>query len=152
MMNQQPEQSHAHTQTCRAGFTLFEMVIVAGIIGALLAFIIPQINQYIVQSKVKTTRNMLLQIKMAITTYENDTGMLPSTLKDLVVKPQNPELSSKWTKGGYMGGKKQMPKDSWSNAFQYKLTPDGEYQYELYSWGPDGRKAPKADWINVHNL
>ena len=51
-----------------------------------------------------------------------------------------------------MGGKKQMPKDPWSHPYQYKLTPDGEQPYDLYSWGPDGRKAPKGEWINVHTL
>ena len=136
----------------KAGFTLFEMVIVAGIIGALLAFIIPQIVQYQKSSKIKTAQNTLLSIKQNIMMFENDTGRLPATLKELVVRPQDPEIASKWLKGGYMGGKKQMPKDPWQQAYQYKLTPDGEHQYELYSYGPDGKKAPKIEWINVHKL
>lgn len=152
MMYSKTQQTDVNQSTCNRGFTLFEMVIVAGIIGALLAFIIPQILQYQKSSKIKTAQTTLLQIKQAIVLYENDTGKLPTALKELVTRPQDPEISSKWLKGGYMGGKKQMPKDPWQNPYQYKLTPDGEQAYELYSWGPDGRKAPKVEWINVHNL
>lgn len=152
MMYQKSGHEEIRLRSVRSGFSLFEMVIVAGIIGALLAFIIPQILQYQKSSKIKTAQNTLLQIKQSITLYEGDTGKLPSTLKDLVILPQDPEITAKWIDGGYMGGKKQMPKDPWQNPYQYKLTPDGEHQYELYSWGPDGRKAPKAKWINVHTL
>jgi general secretion pathway protein G len=136
----------------KAGFTLFEMVIVAGIIGALLAFIIPQIVQYQKSSKVKTARIMIQGLQQAIMTFEADIGRYPNTLKELVVRPQDPEVSSKWLKDGYMLGKKQLPKDPWQQPYIYKLTPDGQHAYELYSYGPDGKKAPKVEWINVHNL
>jgi len=92
---------------------------------------------------------MISQINEGIILYQTDTGSLPSTLKDLVVRPNDPEIASKWTKGGYFLGKKQMPKDPWGENYQYKLTPDGEKAYEVYSFGPDKRKAPKSEWIRV---
>src|ERR1700722_17308075 len=108
MIHHESEQAGVYATTRKSGFSLFEMVIVIGIIGALLAFIIPQINQYLKQSKIKTARNELLIIKTAIMNYDNDTGKYPTTLKDLVIRPQDPEISGKWSTGGYFQGKKQL--------------------------------------------
>ena len=95
MMYQQTHDTRTRINCCRAGFSLFEIVIVFAVIGAFLAFMIPQILQYQRSSKIKTAQNTLLQIKQAIVLYESDTGQFPGSLKDLVARPQDPEISSK---------------------------------------------------------
>ena len=133
----------------KRGFSLIEIVIVIAIIGGIMAIVVPRVNSYRLKVAIQEAKNMISTIKEGIILFETDTGRLPATLKELVVRPNDPEIGSKWTKGGYFLGKKQMPKDPWSENYQYKLTPDAEKPYDLYSFGPDRRKAPKAEWLRV---
>lgn len=138
-----------HFACKRDGFTLIEIIIVIALIGGIMALVIPRIQGYRLKAKIGEAKNTLLQLKEGIMLYETDTGTLPDRLENLVKRPQNSEIASKWTKGGYFGGKTTLPKDPWGTAYGYKITPDGSQPYELYSKGPDRAKAPKKEWIRV---
>lgn len=138
-------------KSAKKAFTLFELIIVIAILGALMAFIIPMINRLWQGAKRRQAETTLLQMKQAVDLYNLDTGEYPNSLRDLVRPPADENIRSKWLKGGYLP-KKQVPTDPWGNKYQFKRTPDGEHPYEMYSYGPSGRKAPQAEWIRVHKI
>jgi general secretion pathway protein G len=139
---QQKDRAHR-----RGGFSLIEIVIVIAIIGGIMAIVVPRINSYRLKAAIQEAKNMISTLKEGILLFENDMKRFPVNLKELVARPADGE--GKWTKGGYFLGKKQLPKDPWGENYQYKVTPEGEKPYDLYSFGPDRRKAPKAEWLRV---
>lgn len=130
----------------RAGFTLIEIMLAITIIGLLTTVFYKGFTGYIARSKVATTKQMLRTIQSNIDTYNLDTGHYPETLKDLMVKPATGDMSN-WN-GPYLPGK-DAPKDAWGKPIMYSATPDGEHEYELYSYGAEGKKAKKSDWIHA---
>lgn len=136
-------------RTARAGYTLFEVIIVFVVIGGLMAVMIPAINAYLKRSRENTAKMELRQIQQGIILFKSDTSKYPAKLRDLVKRPADPLIKSKWSSAGYMGGKTEEPEDPWGERYQYKLTQGGKQPYELYSFGPDGRGAPKDEWIRA---
>jgi general secretion pathway protein G len=133
----------------KAGFTLIEIIIAMAIIGALVALIYPQITKMQQKAKIGQAKTSLTQIKQAIDMYQTDIDEYPKTLEDLVRRPAEEPAHSKWTTGGYLS-KDKVPTDPWGKKFVYKLNgPDAEPPYELYSYGPNGQKAPKVEWIRA---
>ncbi len=130
----------------RAGFTLIEIMLAITIIGLLTTVFYKGFTGYIARTKVATTKQTLRTIQSNIDTYNLDMGHYPESLKELMVKPSG-EGSSNWN-GPYLPGK-DLPKDAWGKTIMYSLTPDGEHEYELYSYGAEGKKAKKSDWIHA---
>lgn len=135
--------------TARAGFSLIEILIALAIIAIVAGVAVPNYFAYVNRAKLRSAEGMVRAIHQAIITYDSDVHQLPATLKDLVKKPANVEG---WRSEGYLGNKKDMPNDPWGNKYQYKLTSGAERPYELYSYGPKGKGAPKQEWIDVWKL
>lgn len=143
-------QMHAKDmRTARAGYTLFEVIIVFVVIGGLMAFFIPQINNFLKRRDINNAKMELRQIQQGITLYKADTGKLPTKIRDLVKRPADPAIKGKWQDGGYLGGKTEEPEDPWSERYVFKITQGGKHPYDLYSFGPKGRGAPKDEWISA---
>jgi general secretion pathway protein G len=107
-----------------------------------MAVIVPQLFNYLERSKRDTAKTTLLNFRQAITLYQTDTGRLPDSLRDLIKRPANEEVRTSWS-GPYLP-KKSVPLDPWGKKYVYKVTPDSENPYELYSRGKSGKKE---DWI-----
>jgi|GEM_PF-456176 len=127
------------------GFTMLEMMLVIGVILFLVGFLLPRINQSRLDSAIRQTKLVLKTLTGPIDQYHADTDQYPSSLNDLIKKPANVKG---WT-SPYIADKKH-PVDSWKNKLIYEVTPEGsEHPYELYSYGPKGKKTPKKDWLSV---
>ncbi len=113
------------------GVSFLEIIIVVGIIGGLLAFILPQIQKNQARSRVGQTRITMANIIQNLTMYQSDCQKFPSSLDGLVKPDAN---CSNWT-GPYM---KDIPKDAWGNAFSYDS--DGN-TFNLKSDGADRREG-----------
>lgn len=137
-------------RTVQHGFTLIEILIAIAIIGGLMAVILPPIMTRQRRANEGSAKIQLRQIQASVNDYYQDTDTYPETLKDLVRKPVNEEIASKWS-GPYISDEKQL-NDPWKQKFQYQVTPDQEHPYELFSYGPNGKSTPKADRINVWKL
>lgn len=135
----------------RAGFTLIELVIAIAILAILAAVVAPVLFGYLDRAKVTGTKSNLRTIKSSIDMFRIETGKYPVKLRDLVQKPKEENIARKWQKGGYIEGG-ELPKDGWSEDFQYKVTPEGKNPYELYSYGPQGPGAPESERISVWNM
>lgn len=134
-------------QLNKDGFSIIEMIIVIAIIGAILGWIGPRVFGALQRAKVAGAKAELNTINSAIMKFHIDTNQYPSNLRDLIKRPADEAIASQW-QGPYIQDK-QVPVDKWNNRYVYKLTPGQEYPYELYSYGPKGRSAPKAEWISV---
>lgn len=126
----QTEETRFHSQS---GMTLFEILIVVGIIGGLLAFIIPQVKNSSDRSKVQDTKIRMSNVVQNLTMYQNDCSKFPSSL-DALIKSDG--SCNGWT--GPYGNVKEVPKDGWKKAFIYES--DGN-TYTLKSLGSDGREG-----------
>jgi len=127
----------------KSGFTLIEILIALVIVGIMAAIAVPAINTYRERARRRAVVTDLQSLQLAIDAFYDDVGQYPPALRDLVRKPQDPEMAAKWTGPAFKGAK--LPRDPWGKAYQYKVTPDGDHPYELYSYGPKGKKAPKAE-------
>jgi len=132
-----------------AGMTLIEIMIVLAIIGLVAAIGGPIVFNIYENAKVNATKQSIRGVQNAIKLFNLATQAYPQKLKDLVTRPADPDVAANWGPKPYMD---KEPIDSWGKKFVYKLTPDGEHEYELYSYGSGGKKAPKAEWINVWKL
>lgn len=132
------------------GFTLIEIMIAIVILGLLVGIGGYSVMNILKNAKVKTTKQTLKGIQQAINMFQVDTSTYPEKLTDLAKRPANEEVAANWGPAPYMD--KEPGNDAWNNKYVYKLTPEGENPYELYSYGPDGKKTPKNEWLNVWKL
>ena len=128
--------SHLRCQSFRigteAGFTLTEIVIVILVVGIMSAVAIPVIGTFLVSSRETATKDELRILARAIAGsdegsdrgFEGDVGFPPSSLTDLVAKPDSiavwdPFLDLGWN-GPYVdssGG--EYLQDAWDMAYVY---------------------------------
>lgn len=137
----------------RAGFTMIELMIVIVIIGLLAGVLAPAVNNALKKARKGTAKTMIMTIKNGILSYQAELARYPSKLKDLVERPKSGDerVTKKWEGPyGYEEGTKDIPEDPWGNKFVYKVAqPGSKRPYELYSYGPNGKGAPKEEWISV---
>ena len=121
------------------GFTLLEIIVVVTIIAIIGAIVAPNIIDKFSGVQEDAARIEIKNIKSTLGFYKLDNFNLPSTeqgLEALVTKPSgSPEPSARW--------KKQLdkvPVDPWGNPYQY-LNPGTHEDFDIFSFGPDGRKS-----------
>lgn len=142
-------------KNCKSGFSLMELLIAIAILTLIAAIGGPAIYNYLKQARVQTAKLELKNMQSAIDMFNVDTGEYPATLKDLVRRPSNPEIASKWMggivpkKGGYL---KKLKKDPWGTPYAYRPEPDKDNPYTLFSYGPNKKRAKSAERINVWDL
>jgi general secretion pathway protein G len=134
----------------QAGFTLIEILIALAIVIIAGAIVVPYFTGQIESSRKKTAKATVRTMRGLVDQFEADHGKYPTSLKDLVKRPTDEEIARNWTQ--YMQGK-DVPKDPWGKSYQYRVTPDEEHPYELYSYGSkQGKNTPRAEWISVWDL
>ena len=122
------------------GFTLIEIMVVVVILGILAALVVPQVMNRPDQAKVTVAKGDIKAIGAALDMYKLDNYSYPSTqqgLDALVKKPGGNPQPKNWNRDGYL---KRVPKDPWGNEYQY-LSPGTQGQYDLYSYGADGKQG-----------
>jgi general secretion pathway protein G len=128
------------TQRKQRGFTLIEIMVVVVILGILAALVVPQVMNRPDQAKVTVAKGDIKAISAALDMYKLDNYSYPSTqqgLDALVQKPSGNPQPKNWNRDGYL---KRVPKDPWGNDYQY-LSPGTRGQYDLYSFGADGKQG-----------
>ncbi len=126
----------------RRGFTLLELLVVLVILSLLAALVVPKIFGTVDESKIKTAKIQLKEIKRALEMYRLDNGSYPTTeqgLEALVKKPEIPPIPKHWKQ--YLD---RVPKDPWGNDYIY-IYPSDKHPFELKSKGPDGELDTEDD-------
>jgi prepilin-type N-terminal cleavage/methylation domain-containing protein len=123
----------------QAGFTLIELVMIIVVLGVLAAVAIPKLGDVTENSKITATKKELLALKVAIAGnpdavaggkyvdrgFEGDVGFAPSSLQDLVIKPDSISAYDKLTSLGWNGPyidstEGNYLKDSWGVDYAYQ--------------------------------
>ncbi len=122
------------------GYTLFEIMLVLGIIAVLVGSAIYMLAGNVDVAKEQRVESDIQAISMQLGVYETRNYRRPTTaqgLKALVEIPSTEPKPRKWKQL-----LKAVPLDPWGNEYFYrnpgKLNPEG---FDLFSLGPDGRES-----------
>ncbi len=132
----------------RAAYTLFEIMLVLGIIAILVGSAIYLLVGNIDVAKEQRVDTDIQAISMQLKTYEMLNFSYPTTaqgLEALVAKPNVEPVPRKWRKL-----MEDVPLDPWGTPYQYvfpgKRNPGG---FDIYSLGPDRQESaddlPRTD-------
>lgn len=126
------------TPAMQKGFTLLEILIVLGILGGIMAFVLTQVAGQSEQAKRQETVMRASQIQQALMRYQVDVGRYPDSSAGIAALWNNPG-SGKWS-GPYIEEKEAV--DGWKNPFEFELTGKGP---KLISRGKDGEPGSGDD-------
>ncbi|MCH2213290.1 MAG: type II secretion system major pseudopilin GspG [Fuerstiella sp.] len=136
-----------HPNSRRHGFTLMEVLLVLGIMGIIMAMVVPRLLGRQQLASIDTTYGSIEGITQALRLYSLDHhGRYPTTadsLQVLVSRPSNSD--SKW-RGPYL---ERTPQDAWGNDFDYR-SPGVHLKdtFDISSAGPDGIPGSDDDITN----
>lgn len=129
------------------GFTLLELLVVVAIIGLLAGYVGPRYFSQIGKAETKTARAQIDALEKALDHYRLDVGRYPTTEQGLAALNTKPSSVNRWA-GPYL--KKDIPLDPWGRAYLYKA-PGGHGDFDLYSYGRDGRPGGSGEDADVTN-
>ena len=131
-----------------AGFTLLELLVVIVIIGLLAGYVAPRYFSQVGKSEVQVAKAQIDAIEKALDQYRLDTRRLPTTEQGLAVLVNRPANEPNWN-GPYL--KKTAPSDPWGRPYVYRV-PGEKKEFDLYSFGRDGKPGGTGDDADIGNL
>jgi general secretion pathway protein G len=129
-----------------SAYTLFEIMLVLGIIAVLVGSAIYMLSGNIDVAKDQRARSDIQAISMQLSTYEMLNYRKPTTeqgLKALVAMPSSDPKPQHWKKL-----MERVPLDPWGNEYIYRIP--GKYKtdgFDLYSLGQNGKDGIPQDGI-----
>jgi general secretion pathway protein G len=137
-----------HATNLAAGFTLLELLVVLVIIGLLAGIVAPRYFAQVGKSQVKTALAQINALDNALEQYRIDIGHLPTTEQGLTVLNAAPQGEVNWA-GPYL--KKEVPLDPWGLAYNYAEPGTHGNDYDLFSFGKDGREGGDGENADIGN-
>lgn len=125
-------------RTCRAGFTLIELMVVLVILGLLAGLVGPRVMKHLEESKSRAARLQIEDLSAALELYYLDSGEYPTGDQGLNALVQAPAGTAQWN-GPYLR-KRHVPQDPWGRDYHYR-TPGSDMPFELYSLGADNQEG-----------
>jgi general secretion pathway protein G len=129
------EQPNMRTRVA-SGFTLLELLTVMVIIGLLAGFVAPRYFAQVGKSQVKVARAQIDALDKALDQFRLDVGRYPTSEEGLQALVAQPSGELKWA-GPYL--KKGVPPDPWGRAYLYQYPGTHGGDFDLASYGKDGR-------------
>lgn len=133
------------------GFTLLELLVVVAIIGLLAAYVGPRYFTQIGRSEQAVAKSQIEGFAKALHTYRIDVGQYPSTqegLAALMAPSASASASGKW-RGPYL--EKAVPMDPWGKPYVYSSPGSQGQDFELISYGKDGRAGGVDDAADIQS-
>lgn len=138
-----------NTKQRGAGFTLLELLVVIVIIGLLAAFVAPKYFGQIGRSRVQIAKAQIESFDKALDQYRIDTGHYPTAAQGLAALNARPANEPMWH-GAYL--KKGIPRDPWGNDYIYKIPGEEEREFEMTSYGADGKQGGTGEDADITNF
>lgn len=133
---------HRGRRKRRSGFTLMEVLLVAGILALLAAFAVPKLMEQATLTKIKLAQAAIGRsgpIASQLEKFKYDMGRYPETDEGLAALFQRKEDvdDSSYT-GPYLQGSIEELLDPWGNPYEYRSPGDvNEDGFDIWSKGPD---------------
>ncbi len=130
------------------GFTLLELLVVMVIIGLLAGFVAPRYFAQVGKSQVKIARAQIDALDKALDQFRLDVGRYPTTEEGLQALVAAPGGEAGWA-GPYL--KKGVPADPWGRPYVYQQPGTHGGDFDLLSYGKDGRVGGTGEDADVQN-
>ena len=141
-------QASGRRVTRSSGFTLLELLVVMVIIGLLAGFVAPRYFAQVGKSQVKTARAQIDALGKALEAYRIDVGHLPTSEQGLAALQAQPPGEQNW-QGPYL--MKEVPLDPWGAPYVYASPGTHNNDYDLMSFGKDGRQGGTGENADLGN-
>lgn len=128
------------------GFTLLELLVVIVIIGLLASYVGPRYFAQIGKSERGTAKAQIEGFGRALDAYRLDTGHYPDNSLGLNALVTRPTSESKWN-GPYL--QKAVPLDPWGKPYVYRTPSTTGQDFDLLSYGKDGRQGGDGDNADI---
>lgn len=135
------------------GFTLIEVMVVVVILGILATFLVPKIINRPDEARIAKVKNDIKAVESSLKLYKIDNGIYPTTeqgLQALIEKPDMEPIPRNWKKGGYLNSE-EAPKDPWGREYIYRSPGDEGRDYEIISYGADGKEGGEGMNADIKN-
>lgn len=135
------------------GFSLIELMIVVVIMGLLAGVLAPKIMDRPDDARVTKAKMDIKTLKSALGFYKLDNGIYPNTkqgLSALIAEPDSRPRPTDWRHGGYLDSS-DVPKDPWGNEYIYRSPGAKERDYEIVSFGSDGKRGGSSYAKDIHS-
>ena len=130
------------------GFTLLELLVVMVIIGLLAGFVAPRYFAQVGKSQVKVAKAQIDALDKALDAFRLDVGRYPTTEEGLQALQEAPGNEANWA-GPYL--KKGVPMDPWGRPYQYANPGTHGNDFDLMSFGKDGRAGGTGEDADITN-
>jgi general secretion pathway protein G len=118
------------------------------IIGLLAGFVAPRYFAQVGKSQVKAARAQIDALDKALEQYRIDVGHLPTSEQGLAALQVAPQGEQNWA-GPYL--KKEVPLDPWGTPYNYTEPGTHNNDYDLSSFGKDGRQGGTGENADLGN-
>jgi general secretion pathway protein G len=141
-----------HTQrrtAARRAFTLIEFIVVVTIIGILAALIVPRFLSRVGGAKQAVAMQKIGVLEAKIVEFQVDCGRYPTPnegLRALVTPPS--DVRDHW-KGPYVKEKDIL--DPWDTEFLYRCPGRHNADFDLFTYGADGREGGEEEDADIGN-
>lgn len=132
----------------RAGFTLVELMVVIVIIGLLATVVAINVLPSQDRAMVGKARADISTLEQAVETYRLDNLTFPDSLQALVAAPAGLANPERYRQGGYI---RRLPEDPWGNAYQYRRPGAHGGQFDVWSFGADGKEGGEGNDADLGN-
>lgn len=134
------------THRARA-FSILELLLVLVILGILAGIVGVRFAGQSGKAKITATKTEMGSIKTALQTFELHIGRFPTTQEGLDALYEEPSgLNDDEWEGPYLD--ERIDEDEWGNEYVYTSPGDHNKDYDLYSFGPDGKDGGDDDITN----
>lgn len=130
-----------------SGFTLIELLVVLSILALIAALVVPNVFPKLGKGKQSAARAQIELLGQALDHFRLDVGKYPTSQEGLAVLVTNPGIEN-WD-GPYL--KKSLPKDPWGKPFMYQVPGTHGAEYDLSSYGKDGRPGGTGEDKDITN-